>query len=131
LISNQKFRLSVFLIPKLANHAKSADIAIEFVNVDNLSPEELEQYQQGIAFIKRLDSPYKYRPGQVVDIVQKKHPSFNMTAHTKAWKTQKVRPKESITSFRGEFAGWVPGFDGYLYTEKWVTFLKENFLSRG
>lgn len=129
LLSNQKFRLSVFLVPKLANHERSADIAIEFVNVDNLSEEELEQYQRGIAFIKSLDSPYKYRPGQVVDKVRQMHPSFNMTAHTKAWKKHEARPKEKEPKFRGEYAGWMPGFDGYLYTEKWIIFLKSDFIS--
>ncbi|WP_199305832.1 DUF3644 domain-containing protein [Pseudanabaena sp. FACHB-2040] len=45
LLSNQKYRLSVFLIPKLGNHARSAGMAIEFVNMDDLSEEELENYQ--------------------------------------------------------------------------------------
>ena len=130
ILSNQKFRLSVFLVPKLGNHARSADMAIEFVNMDNLSEDELAQYQQGIAFIKRLDSPYKYRPGQVVEKIARIHPLFNMTAHTSAWKKHEVRPKGKDPKFRGEYAGWVPGFDGYLYTEKWVNFLKSEITNK-
>lgn len=41
IIESQKYRLSVFLVPKIGSRASATDLAIEFVNVTNLDGEEL------------------------------------------------------------------------------------------
>jgi Protein of unknown function (DUF3644) len=125
---SQKYRISVFLIPKLGNHAKSADLCVEFINTNAATPEELENYEKVVAFIKGVEIPYKLRPGQVVKKLEDSH-GFNMSEHTKAWKLYKARPKDNDKTFKGEYAGWVHGFEGYLYTEKWVKFLIEKLSS--
>jgi len=38
-----KYSFSVFLVPKVSNRESAADAAIEFVKVDNASPEELDR----------------------------------------------------------------------------------------
>ena len=58
ILESQKYRIRAFLIPKLGNHAKSSDLSIEFVNISQLSSEELSSYEQGVAFIKGVESPY-------------------------------------------------------------------------
>lgn len=42
----------VFLIPKIHEHSKSSDLAVEFISFDKLKPEEMEQYARLVALIK-------------------------------------------------------------------------------
>lgn len=123
LVESQKYRIRAFLIPKLGNHANSSDIAIEFINVNKLTEEERQNYEQGVAFIKGLENPFKHRPSKVVELLVKTMPEFNMALHTKCWKYYEARPREVERTFKGEYSGFVEGFEGYLYTKQWVTFL--------
>jgi hypothetical protein len=122
-LENQKYRIRAFLIPKIGNHAKSSDLSIEFINTNKLSDEELRSYEQGIAFIKGVESPYKLKPSKVVESIKEHIPSFNTSIHTKCWKFYKARPNHINEKFKGEYAGYMEGFDGYLYSVAWVNFL--------
>jgi hypothetical protein len=127
ILESQNYRISVFLIPKIKNHAKSADLCIEFINSVQLSDEDLEKYEQVIAFIKKVDGGYKLKPHKVIGLVSQKFgTSFSMHMHTNAWKYYKARPKEKNDKYKGDYCGWVDGFDGYLYTNKWVDFLLDK-----
>ncbi len=121
---SQKYRLRAFLVPKLGNHATSSDLAVEFINVNSLSEDQLQNYEQAVAFIKGVENPFKLKPKRVVELVSKKIPSFNMTLHTKCWKFYEARPRETDKTYAGEHSAYVEGFDGYLYSMKWVQFLK-------
>ncbi|PHM25102.1 DUF3644 domain-containing protein [Xenorhabdus budapestensis] len=123
LVESQKYRIRAFLVPKLGNHASSSDIAIEFINVNKLTENERANYDQGIAFIKGVENPFKFRPSKVVEILAKKIPDFNMPLHIKCWKYYEARPREIVRNFKGEYSGFVEGFEGYLYTQQWITFL--------
>lgn len=87
--TSQEFRLSVYLIPKLKNHAKSSDLTVEFIKAEPGSEEEFEQYEKAIAFIKGgVESPYQLRPTQVVKKVDEKTDKpFTIGLHTLAWKS--------------------------------------------
>ena len=54
-----------------------------------------------------------------------------MSVHTKFWKKFKARPQSKKTDFKGKHAGYVEGFDGYLYTKNWVDFLIEEIKNNG
>ena len=123
IVESQKYRVRVFLVPKIGNHAKSSDLSVEFINVNKLSEEELSNYEQGVAFIKGIESPFKLRPKKVVEIVVKKIKGFNIPLHTKCWKLYNSRPGDIQKHFKGEYSGYVEGFDGYLYSQKWADFL--------
>ncbi|MDD9251651.1 DUF3644 domain-containing protein [Klebsiella variicola] len=123
LVESQKYRIRAFLVPKLGNHASSSDMAIEFINVSKLTEEERENYEQGVAFIKGVENPFKLRPSKVVEALAKKILDFNMALHTKCWKYYEARPREIERNFKGEYSGFVEGFEGYLYTQQWVKFL--------
>ncbi len=126
ILESQKYRIRAFLIPKLGNHAKSSDLSIEFVNISQLSSEELSSYEQGVAFIKGVESPYRLRPGKIVELIKAKVPSFNMTMHTKCWRYYEARPAQhDDKNWKGEFSGYSEGYDGYLYSKKWVSRLLE------
>lgn len=123
ILESQKYRIRVFLVPKLGNHAKSADLAVEFIHVNKLNENEMENYEQGVAFIKGIESPFKLKPSKVVPIVKEKIKDFNGTLHTKCWKFYNARPRELVITFKGEYAAYSEGFDGYLYSRRWADFL--------
>tara|TARA_R110000868_G_C10813163_1_gene758008 strand:- start:261 stop:986 length:726 start_codon:yes stop_codon:yes gene_type:complete len=123
--TSQEYRLSVFLVPKLKNHAKSSDMTIEFIKAEPGTKDELEQYEKGIAYIKgNVESPYKIKPTTVVQQVNKAiKGQFTMHNHTQARKKYNARPKDKNPGFKGKYCGWVEGHDNYLYTKEWVNFL--------
>jgi hypothetical protein len=51
-ISDPKFSFRVFLIQKPANHASSAEVAMEFVKFDSGNPEEMDRYKHLVTLIK-------------------------------------------------------------------------------
>jgi len=51
-LQDMQFSYKVFLIPKPANHATSADTAVEFVKYDPNNPEEMERISRIVALIK-------------------------------------------------------------------------------
>ena len=51
-VGDPRFSYKVFLIPKPANHERSADVAVEFVKFDPSRPEEMEKYARVISLIK-------------------------------------------------------------------------------
>jgi len=122
-IQSQQYRLRALLVPLVGKNAKQSDLAIEFINVNNLSEEELETYESGIAFIKNVENQFKLKPTKVVALVQNKEKNFNITTHTKFWKYFEARPVENDKKFKGKYAGYVEGFDGYLYCQEWVRFI--------
>ncbi|MEZ9627843.1 DUF3644 domain-containing protein [Aliivibrio fischeri] len=123
IVESQQYRIRALLVPKLGNHAKSSDLTVEFINVNKLTEEERKNYEQGIAFIKGIENPYKLKPSKVMGLVKEKIPGFNMPLHTKCWKYFSARPQDDKVDFKGDYAAFVEGFDGYLYTNKWVIFL--------
>lgn len=126
IVQSQKYRIRAFLVPKLGNHAKSADMAVEFINVNKLSDAEVANYERAVAFIKGVENPFKLRPTNVVGLVAKKVPCFNMALHTKCWKYYEARPRDNQRAFKGQYSGFVEGFEGYLYSNQWANFLIEE-----
>ena len=124
---NYSFR--AYLIPKIANHANSADIAIEFIRYDPNSPEDMEKYEKQVAFIKekgvQVADQGKLRVRDVVKRVKEATDlHFTTTHHTNAWKIYKVRPKGySANGCQTEFCQFSEAFKDYVYTEAWVRFL--------
>ncbi|HID8401944.1 DUF3644 domain-containing protein [Serratia marcescens] len=126
ILQSQEYRIKAFLVPKIGNHASSSDISIEFVNFRKLNEEEQAQYEQGIAFIKEVQSPYVHKPSDIVEKVKETHQFFNMALHTKCWKFFEARPNEMNGEFKGRHAGFIKGYNNYLYTNDWIAFLKEQ-----
>lgn len=125
-LESQEYRIKAFLIPKIGNHASSSDLSIEFVNFRKLSDEEKAQYEQGITFIKEVRSPYIHKPSDIVSKVKETHNFFNMALHTKCWKFFDARPVEMNNDYKGIYSGFVLGFNNYLYSNDWVSFLNEQ-----
>ncbi|MDY4372982.1 DUF3644 domain-containing protein [Pectobacterium carotovorum] len=127
IVQSQQYRLRALLVPLVGKNAKQSDLAIEFINVNNLSDDEVEKYESGIAFIKNVENQFKLKPTRVVALIQKKEKKFNITTHTKFWKHYEARPIENDKKFKGKYCGYVEGFDGYLYCQEWVRFILEVY----
>ncbi len=123
IVQSQQYRLRALLVPLVGKNASQSDLAIEFINVNNLNKEEIETLESGIAFIKNVENPYKLKPSKVVSLVQKKEKDFNMTTHTRFWKYYNVKPILDDKKYKGKYCGYIEGFDGYLYCQEWVNFI--------
>ena len=95
-LSSMKYSFSVFLVPRVANRASTADAALQFVRVDEASSEELARLEKLNVLIKEKHIPIAnlglFKPGDVVRRVREKVPNMTMALHTAAWRYFKVRP---------------------------------------
>ena len=130
-LSSMKYSFNVFLVPKVANRQKMADAAVEFVRVDESSPEELGRLEKLNVLIREKRIPIAnldlYRPGEVVDQVSKALGGrFNMTSHTDAWHRHAARPAYGASKpeeTKSEYCVYDSAHGDYLYTNAWVQML--------
>ena len=131
--NDQKYSYRVFLIPKIGNNPKSADIAVEFVHYDPANPKEMKEYEKALVLFRDKHIPVlyleNYKPGQVVEKVKKAIPDFTIAIHTKAWIYYKVRPRYSAQNperCKTNYCIYVKTHQDYVYTKAWIDFLIEK-----
>lgn len=129
---SSEYNFKIFLVPKLGNKQRSADIAVEFIPYDKDNPKEMEKYKKVAAFIKEKQvpvvNPGKLKPG---DVSQRIKQTLNITFHPSShhvgcWKYYKVRPP-SKSKFpektKIKYCQYDVAHGDYVYTEEWVEFL--------
>lgn len=127
-LNSMKYSFSVFLVPKVANRKSAADVAVEFVRVDETSEEELDRLERLNVLIREKHIPIAnldlFKPGQVVEeLKQRLSFRITMTTHTAAWKYFKARPSSSDPKpehTRSEYCVYDTAHDDYLYTRAWI-----------
>jgi len=127
-LNSMKYSFNVFLVPKLANRKSAADVAVQFVRVDEASQEELERLEKLNVLIREKHIPIANlnlrKPGQVVaDLKQRVPYHVTMGTHTMAWKYFQVRPPSGADHperTRPEYCVYDPAHGDYLYTAAWV-----------
>lgn len=130
-VESSSYSLRVFLVPKLANREKSADLAVEFVRYDPTRPEQTEGLRKVAALIKERHVPVAssglMKPGEVVARLEECLPfRVSMHTHTRAWKAYEVRPGSDSERPRETVARYCLYDDlskSYGYTEAWVEHL--------
>jgi uncharacterized protein DUF3644 len=135
-LNSNRYSFSVFLVPKVANRKQFADVAVEFIRVDEASTEELERLEKLNVLIKEKHIPIAnlglFRPGQVVAKVQEAIPfRFTMGSHTAAWRHFKIRPQTRSPkpeSTVGQFCVHDPAHNDYLYTAAWIEHLSKQLV---
>jgi hypothetical protein len=135
-LNSTKYSFNVFLVPKVANRKQFADAAVEFIKVDEASPEELERLEKLNVLIKEKHIPIAnlglFRPGQVVARVTHAIPyQFTMGSHTAAWRHFKIRPQSKTAKPEltvGEFCVHDAAHNDYLYTVAWVERLSKELV---
>jgi hypothetical protein len=127
-LNSMKYSFSVFLVPRVANRQKSADVAVQFVKVDEASPAELERLEKLNVLIKDRRIPIvnldAYKPGQVVAELNERLPfKISIHVHTQAWQHCEVRPRMGDPSpehTRSEYCVFDKVHQDYVYTRAWV-----------
>lgn len=146
LSGDSKFSYKVFLIPKIANNAGQADIAVEFVKYDADNPKEMEEYNQLAAFIKTKNIPVanldNLMPSEVCvavePIVQEcvgQDKRFSASYHhARAYKFYEIRPEKGALNpgaTKAEYCIYDEAHNDYVYTPAWRDFLVEEMKKPG
>ena len=131
-LDDQRYDFRVRLVPMLGPKSE-ADVAIEFVNLDELTDDErkvmIEAGRSGSVITKLKKVPVSSAgcmlPKRVVGEVQKRVPfDFNIGQHTRLWKHFKLHPARWVAPDGGEtvseFCIPVEPTRQYVYTPAWV-----------
>lgn len=85
-LADPRFTYRLLFVPRSANRASAADMALEFVRPGSAEAEEISRI-----LLKEVEKP-KYRPGQIVDAMRKDgFRKFNVHHHTILWKAHDAR----------------------------------------
>lgn len=129
-----KYSFRVFLVPKVNNHIKSADVAVEFVKYDPSRPEEMKKYEHLVTFIKEKQVPIVnlgyLKPGQVTrQVSARTGKKFNSYDHQLCHRHFHVRPQGGATdptSTDTRYCVYDDAHGDYVYKPEWVEFLIKN-----
>ncbi len=132
--SDQAYSYKVFLIPKVGTHAKSSDVAIEFVKYDPSKPEEMKQYERLVAFIKPKQVSIANLGGMkasevVKNVAGRLGKKFTMHTHMKCWMHFSTRPSSKSTNPEAcdnRYCYYDAVHKDYVYTPAWADFLVEK-----
>jgi hypothetical protein len=138
-VSDETYSFKVFLIPKVGSHAKSSDVAVEFVRYDPTKPDEMKQYERLVALIKpkqiSVANLNGLRAGQVVaQVAARLGKKFTHHSHMKCWQHYNTRPpSKSATpeACDNRYCYFDAVHRDYIYTPAWVDFLTEKLAVAG
>jgi hypothetical protein len=127
-LNSMKYCYSVFLVPRVANRQSAADVAVQFVKVDEASAEELQRLEKLNVLIREKHIPIAnlglLKPSQVVAEVSSRIPyTINLGVHTQAWRHYNVRPPRGDAypeRTRAEYCVYDDTHEDYVYTKAWV-----------
>jgi hypothetical protein len=131
---DETYSFKVFLIPKVGAHAKSSDMAVEFVRYDPTKPEQMKQYERVVALIKpkqiSVANLNGLRAGQVVrDVAARLGRRFTQHSHFKCWRHYNTRPSGNSPTpamCDNRYCYYDAVHGDYIYTPAWVDFLVEK-----
>ena len=141
-----RYSFKVFLIPQVGNHPGQATQAVEFVRFDPDKPEDMNALSHIVALIKPqqipVANPGKLKPSNVCRVVQ---PAIQTALgdsrrfsasyhHARACDFFAVRPPKTAQdprATRPEFCQYDEAHRDYVYTQKWVDFLKAELVKPG
>lgn len=129
--SHEAYSFKVFLIPKVGTHAKSSDVAVEFVRYDPTKLDDMKQYERLVALIKpkhiSVANLGGLKAGQVVQQVSAAiGKKFSLHSHMKCWKhfnTRPIRTSPSPEVCDNRYCYYDTVHKDYIYTPAWVQFL--------
>jgi hypothetical protein len=131
IFANMEYSYKVFLLPKTGNHHKSSDLAVEFINVEDLDQGSSEQYEKLVTLLKTREvavrNPGQFKPKQVVSVVAERlEYKFTVSDHTVCWKHFEVRPPTNVDNpakCNTKYCQYDVPHKDYIYTDEWVNFL--------
>lgn len=134
--NSQEYSIKLISIPKISN-ANRSDLAIEFVNWNNLSEDDRENYNRLQAIIKDKTvikegvNPGKLKAGDIVNEVKNVLPDFSHYDHKCLYQTHSIRPlgkeKENDPfNTNTEYCHYDEAHDDYLFQESWRDLIINN-----
>lgn len=138
ILNSMKYSFNVFLVPRVVNRQKAADVAVQFVSVDEASPDELKRLERLNVLIREKHIPIANLdlliPSHVVNELNQLLPyEINMAAHTAAWKHFGVRPSSGASHpdrTQSEYCVYDVVHKDYVYSKAWVKKLRREFATR-
>ncbi|WP_143961339.1 DUF3644 domain-containing protein [Litoribacter populi] len=132
--NSQEYSVKLIAIPKISNTNRS-DLAVEFVNWNQLSDEEKENYKKIVTIIKEktlvkeVINTGKLKAAKVVEKVNKKiKGEINQYDHTCLYYIFSIRPtKPSKDPFdtNTKYCHYDEPNNNYLYQKDWVHFIAD------
>ena len=128
---SMEYSYKVFLLPKTGNHAKSSDLAVEFINLNALDDDSREEFERAVTLLKTRQSavahPGQMKPSDVARNVQTRLGfKFGTNDHTRCWKYFKVRPTTNDsdpTKCDVRYCQYDVPHGDYIYTNEWEALL--------
>jgi hypothetical protein len=132
--SDETYSFKVFLIPKVGTHAKSSDVAVEFVRYDPSKPQEMKQYERLVALIKpkqvSVANLNGLKASQVVEqVAEGLDRKFTQYSHQRCWRHYNTRPPSKNATPEicdNRYCYFDVVHKDYIYTPAWVEFLVEK-----
>jgi hypothetical protein len=130
-----KYSYNVFLVPKVSNRQSASDAAVEFIKINEASPEELKRLEKLNVLIREKKIPIAnldlYKPSAVVQKINQACPHVvSLNAHSNAWRHFGVRPGPGSAApeqCRTEYCVYDEAHGDYLYTQAWVNKCTQAF----
>lgn len=133
ILSDMRYSHKMFLLPKTVNHMSRDATAIEWINIDALTPDEQKDYERLVGFIKQRHIPVRnagrLKPRDVAERVREalRLETFGHSSHhAVCWRYWKVRPEANAADPRktlSDYCQWDEAHRDYVYTETWVELL--------
>lgn len=133
LSDHPSYDFRVYLVPKTAGKT-SADVAMSFVRIEDLNPEQLALMDKMQTIIRDKEVPVSdlkaLLPGEVAkQVAQLLGVRFSVNDHSLAWKFYEVRPPEGDAHperTKSQFCTYNRAFKRYIYSEAWVKYLARH-----
>ncbi len=140
------FSYRVFIIPKLASHEGSADVAVSFVKYDPANPSRMEEYRNLVAVLRpqvtQVANQGRLKAGDVCRAVEAVVQQVNGSRakfgpschHVAACNFYKVRPSkgaEDRTKTDVRYCHYDEAHKDYVYTDAWKKLLIEEMRKPG
>ena len=130
LIDHPSYDFRVYLVPKTSPKA-SADVAMTFVRMDELSSDQLAVMEKAQTIIREKQVPVSDLESLLPSQISKELSTalgipFSVNDHSLAWKHYKVSPPENDghpERTKSQFCTYNSAFKRYVYTDAWVRYL--------
>jgi hypothetical protein len=140
-IGSQAYSFRVFLLPRIGNHQGSADVAVQWVDMATLAPDQVDEYEHQVAALLKVKQVCiadngLLRAGAVANRVAAALGCIftASTHHSKACKKLgawiKGKKPTGPTECDSRYCVWSEPYADCLYTKTWVDRLIEKLSNR-
>lgn len=137
---SQEYSIKLIQIPKVSNTNRN-DLAVEFINWNDLTPDERESVQKLTTIIKdktiKIEGVNvgKLKPKDVKErVIEEGIEDFSIHYHVVLWKLFDIRPgnnSEDPFDTDTKYCHYDEVHEDYIFNENWVSFIVKLFRNHG